>query len=43
MRIWICLFALLMMASLAIAEEPGHVCPSDHAANQGYSAFWRVS
>lgn len=39
MRIWICLFSLLMVVSLATAEDAGKVCPSDHAANQGFSAF----
>lgn len=39
MRIWISLFAVLVVASLAMAEEPGKICPSDHAANKGYDAF----
>jgi hypothetical protein len=39
MRIWIGLFAVLAAASLVIAEEPGKICPSDHAANKGYDAF----
>ncbi|MCM2272299.1 MAG: hypothetical protein NDJ18_07090 [candidate division Zixibacteria bacterium] len=39
MRVLISLFALLLIASFAIAEEPGHACPSDHAANKGFNAF----
>lgn len=39
MRFLICLLALVIMTTLAAAEEPGHACPSDHAASQGFKAF----
>lgn len=39
MRFWICVLTLVFTSMLALAEEPGHVCPSDHAANQGFKAF----
>ena len=39
MRLFNSIVLLMMFTTLALDEEPGHVCPSDQAAKQGFEAF----